>query len=179
MKKIILAIPDILLFDLPIHSDERGVFLEVTRDRDLKSALGAIDFIQDNFSRSKPGVLRGLHLQNPNPQAKLVTVLSGKIFDVVVDVRKDSKTFGQHLTVTLDSQRPQLLFIPKGFAHGFCVLGDQPAEVFYKTDQYYESENQINILWNDQDLKINWPYENPFLSEKDQKAISLKSWIKS
>lgn len=156
-----------LLISPKIFGDERGFFTERFRAHEFKQ-IQLPEFIQENFSRSQKNVLRGLHLQYNKPQGKLVTATRGKIFDVAVDVRKDSGTYGKHVAVTLDGDRPQWFYVPVGFAHGFYVLSDEGADVLYKTTCYYNPKGEAAILWNDPELNIAWPSQNPVLSEKDR-----------
>lgn len=154
-----------------VFDDERGFFMETYSKKKLKEAGIDCDFVQDNHSMSvTKGVLRGLHYQlPPNAQAKLVRVTKGAVYDVIVDLRKDSLTFGKWEGFELTDDNHYMLFVPRGFAHGFCTLVDY-TEFQYKCDNYYAPESEGGIVWNDPDLKIYWPIENPILSEKDAKA---------
>lgn len=158
-----------------VFLDPRGFFMESYNQAKLSELGLSYNFIQDNHSLSvEAGVLRGLHYQlNPKAQTKLVRVLRGAIYDVVVDIRKDSSTFGQWIGVILSESNKRQLLVPKGFAHGFCTLVPN-TEVLYKVDEYYSPENDRGILWNDPALGIDWPVSNPILSEKDQKHPLLK-----
>ena len=162
---------------LVLHSqgfkDDRGFFIE--RFQEEKFAHLGIQnrFLQDNHSRSLPGVLRGLHFQYDPPQAKLIGVLSGKIWDVAVDLRPHSPTFKKHFALELDGESGKLLFIPFGFAHGFVVLGDEPADVLYTVDAFYNPQTECGILWNDPELNLPWPITKPKLSARD---LSLPSF---
>lgn len=132
-------------------------------------------FVQDNYSHSSKGTLRGLHYQkDPKAQAKLVTTITGTIFDVAVDIRKNSSTFGKWIGEILSKQNHRLLYVPEGFAHGFCVLSDK-ADVIYKVNNEYSPENDRGILWNDPEVEVQWPIENPIISEKDTKQPLLKN----
>lgn len=153
---------------LKSFADERGFFCERFRLDQLHKMGLKGNFVQENFSRSKPGVLRGLHYQWEKPQGKLVSCMSGQILDVVVDIRRGSKTFGQHLSVTLSGDEPSWFWIPPGFAHGFCVLGSQPADILYKVDNYYNAKAEHGILWSDEALQIAWPKQKMIVSAKDQ-----------
>ncbi len=153
---------------LTVHGDERGFFVERYQKARFAEAGLPIEFVQDNHSRSAPGVLRGLHFQAKPAQSKLVGCLRGAIWDVAVDIRKDSPTFGQHFGLELSESNGRLLWVPAGFAHGFCVLSEQPADVFYKVDAFYNPESESGILWNDPDLAIQWPIQDPVLSARDQ-----------
>ena len=166
-----LKIPDVILVEPHVFRDERGFFFECFRE-DLfrKKGIFEENFIQVNHSRSAEGVLRGLHYQSePRAQAKLVRVIRGKVFDVAVDIRPHSKTFGQYVGCELSEGNKQILYIPKGFAHGFCVL-EGPAEFLYKVSDFYSPEHERGILWNDPTLHIAWPkLDKPYLlSEKDK-----------
>ncbi len=166
-------LPGVLLLQPKVFKDERGAFLESWHD-ERYTALGVPGpFVQDNVSRSVKGVLRGLHFQHPNDQGKLVQVLRGEVFDVAVDVRKGSPTFGQWAGATLSANNAHQLWIPEGFAHGFCVTS--PEAVFaYKCTEYYHRASERAVLWNDPDISIEWPTRNPELSDKDRAAPRLK-----
>ncbi len=170
MKFLPQIIPDIILIEPTLHGDERGYFAESFRQDLFNDALGKrINFIQDNESKSSKGVLRGLHYQvAPFSQSKLVRVIEGAVLDVVVDIRKSSPTFGQHLAIELTADNKRQLFVPQGFAHGFVVLSDT-ATFIYKVDSYYAPEYERGIAFNDQDLKINWQLKSELLklSNKD------------
>jgi dTDP-4-dehydrorhamnose 3,5-epimerase len=173
-----LEIPDVVLVKPKIFKDERGFFMEVFKKEDFEKF--GINFvpIQENHSKSKYGVLRGLHFQKePYQQAKLVRCVKGKIFDVAVDIRKESPTFGKYVSIILSSVNKYMLFIPKGFAHGFQVLSKE-AEVIYLVDVPYNPVYDSGIIWNDDDLKIDWPIKNPILSEKDKNLPKFKEVIK-
>ena len=168
-------IPDILIIEPTVFSDERGFFLESFNQRTWAEQTGLkTTFVQDNHSRSTRGVLRGLHYQlPPSAQAKLVRCSYGEIYDVAVDIRRSSNTFGQWYGSVLSAANKKQLWIPEGFAHGFLVLSDI-AEVQYKTTAYYAPESDRTILWSDSDLKVEWPTDTaPVLSEKDQKGHSF------
>ncbi|MBN8536894.1 MAG: dTDP-4-dehydrorhamnose 3,5-epimerase [Deltaproteobacteria bacterium] len=165
------------LITLKSFKDDRGFFCERFRVQQF-AELGLNSFVQENFSRSVPKTLRGLHYQWDKPQGKLVTVLRGEIFDVAVDIRKNSPTFGLHISVTLKDTYPQWLWVPAGFAHGFCVLGDQEADVMYKVDNYWNGSGESGILWKDPNLNIQWPIKNPFLSPKDGVMKSFSDYAK-
>ena len=158
---------------LDLWKDERGYFTEWFHAEKFKREGLPSTFVQDNHSRSIPRVLRGLHFQRNPWQGKLVGVASGKIWDVAVDIRKDSPTFGKHFSIELSGDNGLMLWIPGGFAHGFCVLGDEPAEAFYKVDTLYDSKTEGGVCWSDPDLGIQWPIHNPLVSEKDQKLQSF------
>lgn len=158
-----------------VHGDHRGFFMESFNERLFKEHGIHFNFIQDNQSlSSEPGVLRGLHYQlNPKAQTKLIRVLTGAIYDVVVDIRRNSPTFGQWVGVILSEYNKRQLLVPKGFAHGFCTLVPN-TQVLYKVDEYYSPEHDRGILWNDPSLGIDWPTSNPILSDKDQRHPMLK-----
>ena len=165
------ALPEVILVEPPLWRDERGYFLESYNASAWKEA-GIPGFIQDNHSSSARGVLRGLHAQVENPQGKLVRVVEGEIYDVAVDIRPGSSGFGKWVATTLSAQNFRPLYIPPGFAHGFCVLGGQ-AQVLYKVTCPYDPSDEIAIAWNDPQLAIDWPVPNPVLSEKDSTAHNL------
>lgn len=169
MKATRLAIPDVVLFEPKVFGDDRGFFFESFNHRQFEAAIGRpAQFVQDNHSRSLKGVLRGLHYQIRQPQGKLVRVVEGEVFDVAVDIRKDSPTFGQWIGEYLSADNKRQLWVPEGFAHGFVVLSES-AEFLYKTTDYYAPEHERCILWNDPQLAINWPIVvAPTLSAKDQ-----------
>lgn len=157
----------VLLITPKVFGDSRGFFLE-TWSKDRYKEIGiALDFVQDNQSFSTKNVLRGLHFQNPNAQGKLVSVVKGCVFDVAVDIRKGSRSFGEWVGVKLSEENHQQLWIPPGFAHGFCVLSDTTLFTYKCTDVYTPSA-EGGILWNDPEIGIDWPVENPILSDKDQ-----------
>jgi len=169
-----LSIPDVILVEARTFPDDRGFFMESFKESEFIKNGIATKFVQDNYSQSSKGTLRGLHYQkDPKAQAKLVTVLKGEIFDVGVDIRQNSPTFGKWVGEILSENNHRLLYVPEGFAHGFCVLSDK-ADVIYKVNNEYSPENDRGILWNDPDVNVDWPMENPTLSEKDQKQPLLK-----
>jgi dTDP-4-dehydrorhamnose 3,5-epimerase len=171
MKAIPLAIPDVLLIEPNVFGDERGLFFESFNQAQFEAALGkSVQFVQDNHSRSVKNVLRGLHYQIKQSQGKLVRVVQGEVFDVAVDLRKSSKTFGHWVGEILSAENKRQLWIPEGFAHGFVVLSDS-AEVLYKTTDYYAPAFECCILWTDAALKIKWPEGiQPILSSKDEEG---------
>lgn len=161
-----------------VFPDERGYFMETYNENDFKEEGIDLIFVQDNQSKSSKGVLRGLHFQKTQPQGKLVRVISGEVFDVAVDLRKASKTYGKWVGVRLSAENKKQFFIPKGFAHGFVVLSDE-AEFVYKCTDFYKGDDEGGILWNDPDIGIEWPIEdigeeNILLSEKDKLWKPLK-----
>ena len=165
----------LLLIKPDIFGDERGFFQETWNLRRYTEAGLDRHFVQDNLSYSRKGILRGLHFQNPHPQGKLVYVLQGEVFDVAVDVRADSPTFGQWYGVTLSAENHHQLFVPEGFAHGFCVTSDM-ALFAYKCTDFYRPPAEFSVLWNDPDIGIEWPVDNPELSEKDRNAPRLSEF---
>jgi dTDP-4-dehydrorhamnose 3,5-epimerase len=167
-------IPGVILITPTVHGDARGFFFESYNARDLERIGIDAHFVQDNHSRSAKGVLRGLHYQLEHPQGKLVRVAAGAIFDVAADIRVGSPTFGQWFGAILDDVKKQSLWIPPGFAHGFCVLSDS-ADVLYKATEFYAQPDERGIIWNDPLLAIAWPTSTPILSAKDQAYEPLKN----
>lgn len=165
-----------VIIEPQVFGDERGFFLETFQASRYKQEAGIeLPFVQDNHSRSAKGVLRGLHFQNTKPQGKLVRVVSGKVYDVALDIRKGSPTFGEWEAVILSGDNKRQFWLPPGFAHGFVVLSDT-ADFEYKCTDYYDPSDEGSILWSDPDLGINWPITNVELSEKDSKALRLKDF---
>jgi dTDP-4-dehydrorhamnose 3,5-epimerase len=173
MNIIQTGISGLVVFEPQVFDDERGFFLETYRQDVLLEAGIDKMFVQDNHSRSSKGTLRGLHYQLTQPQGKLVRVSSGSVFDVAVDVRLGSPTFGQWHGEILDSDDKKMMYIPHGFAHGFLVLTES-ADFIYKCTDYYHPQSEQGVLWNDADININWPIENVLLSEKDKNNVLLK-----
>ena len=170
-----LSIPDVILVEPQLFSDDRGFFFESFKESDFFSNGIDKNFVQDNFSHSVNGVIRGLHFQKaPKAQAKLVTVLKGKIFDVAVDIRKNSPTYGKWVSEILSDNTHNLLYEPEGFAHGFCVISDE-ADVLYKVSNEYSQEHERSIIWNDPKLDIQWPIKKPIISNKDNKLSLLEN----
>src|SRR5262245_11407157 len=167
------AIPDVIVIEPRVFRDARGFFLESYHE--TKFAEGGVRgrFVQDNHSRSSRGTLRGLHMQNAFAQGKLVRCVSGEVFDVAVDVRKGSPTFGRWVGKTLSAENFRLLWVPPGFLHGFCVTSDS-AEIQYKCTELYHPEDELGVTWNDPDIGIRWPVDSPLLSEKDAKLPRLR-----
>ena len=159
-----------------VYSDARGHFLELHNRRDLKNAGFSAMFVQDNLSFSRRGVLRGLHYQYPAWQGKLVSVISGEIFDVVVDIRRDSPTFGQWYGIALSADQATQLYVPPGFAHGFCVTSES-AHVLYKVTDYYQPAHEHTLMWNDPAVGIQWPLLEPLLSAKDIQGKPLRGLV--
>jgi dTDP-4-dehydrorhamnose 3,5-epimerase len=176
MKVIPTEIPDVLIIEPQVYGDDRGFFLESFNQKDFREKTGVnTTFVQDNHSMSLKNVLRGLHYQIPNPQGKLVRVVNGSVFDVAVDARKSSPTFGQWVGCILSAENKRIFWVPEGFAHGFLVLSDR-AEFLYKTTNYYYPQYEKTIAWNDADLGIDWPLQTPpILSPKDQAGQPFKS----
>jgi dTDP-4-dehydrorhamnose 3,5-epimerase len=168
--------PEIKQIDLKVFPDDRGFFSERYHQQRFADSGLPRAFAQDNHSRSKPGVIRGLHYQHSPAQGKLVGVIRGKIWDVVVDIRKNSPTFGKWQSFELDDANGKLLWIPGGFAHGFCILGNDDADVIYKVDVPYSPQNEGGIAFNDPDLGIEWPVLNPIVSGKDKMLPSFKDY---
>ena len=170
-----LQIPDVILVEPKLFTDNRGFFFESFKESVFHENGINTKFVQDNYSHSIHGVLRGLHYQKPpKAQAKLVTALSGEIFDVAVDIRKGSPTYGKWVGETLSGNNHKLLYIPEGFAHGFCVLSED-ADICYKVNQEYSPEDERGIIWNDTELNITWPIDKPILQEKDSTLPVLKN----
>ena len=166
-------LPGVLLITPAVFRDDRGFFLESFNEATFADAGLDARFVQDNHSRSGKGVLRGLHYQLRHPQGKLVRVVRGKIFDVAADIRRGSPTFGKWVGVTLDDSEMSALWIPAGFAHGFCALSDG-VDVIYKCTDFYAPSDERGVLWNDPLLKITWPVEKPIVNEKDQSYPPLR-----
>ncbi|MGH8584830.1 MAG: dTDP-4-dehydrorhamnose 3,5-epimerase [Gammaproteobacteria bacterium] len=175
MNVVQTAIPDVLMIEPRVFRDARGFFLEGYNARGFRQATGlSVDFVQDNHSRSRRGVLRGLHYQLQQAQGKLVSVVCGAVFDVALDIRRSSQSFGQWVGVELSEDNHRQLWLPPGIAHGFLVLSER-VDVLYKTTDYYAPEHERAILWNDPDIEIEWPLaDEPLLSPKDQAGLPLK-----
>lgn len=158
-----------------VFGDERGYFMETFRQNEFEKHCGNYEFVQDNQSKSRGGVLRGLHYQLLHPQGKLVRVIKGRVFDVAVDIRRSSPTFGRNFSAVLDAESHHGFWVPPGFAHGFMVMGDE-AEFVYKCTTYYAPDDEHCLLWNDPDLAIDWPLEGqaPILSAKDKEGKPFK-----
>jgi len=169
-----LEIAEVILIEPEVFKDKRGFFMETYKMPDFVASGIKGNFVQDNHSRSVKGVLKGLHYQNPPfVQGKLVRAVKGEIFDVAVDIRKSSSSYGKWVGVTLSEENKKMLYVPEGFAHGYCVLSEI-AEVLYKTTNIYSPQSETGIIWNDEDLNIEWPIKRPVLSEKDKKWPTLK-----
>lgn len=181
MKIIKTHLPGVVVFEPKVFGDSRGFFLETYREDVLKEAGINVNFIQDNHSRSTAGVLRGLHYQMIQPQGKLVRVTSGAVFDVAVDIRKGSPTFGGWYGAQLDEQSMRMMYIPQGYAHGFVVLTES-ADFLYKCTDYYHPQSEYGIAWDDSDIGIDWPLQNLTsselsLSDKDKINPALKDQL--
>jgi dTDP-4-dehydrorhamnose 3,5-epimerase len=174
VKVVSTTIPDVLIIEPKVFGDERGFFFESFNRRQFVELTGCdVDFVQDNHSRSVKNVLRGLHYQIQHPQGKLVRVVQGAVFDVAVDIRRSSPTFGQYVSAELSAENKRMLWVPEGFAHGFVVISDT-AEFLYKTTDYWAPEFERSIAWNDPTINISWPIEGePALSAKDQQGKLL------
>lgn len=176
MKFIDTCIPDVKIIEPKIFGDERGFFMETFRSSVFDEVCGVTDFVQENHSKSGHGTLRGLHYQTNNTQGKLVRVTKGEVFDVAVDMRKDSKTFGMWVGVYLSAENKKQLWVPEGFAHGFYVTSNE-AEFVYKCTNYYDPESEVSLKWDDDSLKIQWPLKKgdiPNLSLKDSHGLNFK-----
>jgi len=172
MNVIATALPEVLIIEPALFGDQRGFFVETYQFPRYAEHGVNRPFVQDNLSRSSHGVLRGLHLQNPFTQGKLVTALRGRVMDVAVDVRVGSPNFGRHVAVELSEENHRQLWVPRGFAHGFAVLSDT-ADFFYKCDDFYSPKDEVSIRWNDPAIGINWGVGTPSLSAKDANAPLL------
>ncbi|MGR5078508.1 dTDP-4-dehydrorhamnose 3,5-epimerase [Photobacterium swingsii] len=179
MKVIDTRIPDVKIIEPSVFGDERGFFMETWSQKQFEELVTdkPTQFVQDNHSKSKKGILRGLHYQTENTQGKLVRVVSGEVFDVAVDIREGSPTFGQWVGEYLSAENKRQLWVPEGFAHGFYVTSDE-AEFVYKCTDYYNPQAEQSILWNDVTLKVEWPLSgSPILSVKDEQGIHLKDAV--
>jgi len=176
MKATPLAIPDVILIEPKVFGDDRGFFFESFKQAQFETAIGRkVNFVQDRHSRSAKNVLRGLHYQIKQPQGKLVRVVAGEVFDVAVDIRKSSPTFGQWVGEIRSADNKKQMWVPEGFAHGFVVLSDN-AECLYKSTDYYAPQHERCIAWNDASLAINWPIQGePVLSGKDAQGAAFKT----
>ncbi len=173
MKIIKTRFKDLLIIKRPTHNDNRGFLKELFEQKKFKQK-----FIFDYYSYSKKNVVRGLHIQLKNPQIKLITVISGKIFDVVLDCRLGSKTFGKYFTIYMSEKDNTSLYIPEGFAHGFCSLSNDTI-LYYKNSNYRDKNSETGIIWNDKDLKIKWPIKKPIISTKDKKNLNFSRFLNS
>lgn len=184
-KRIDTPIEGLYIIEPSVFGDSRGFFMESWNKKEFEEIGINCDFVQDNHSKSKKGVLRGLHFQIENVQLKLVRCIRGKVLDVAVDLRRNSKTFGQYFSIELSEENKLMLFIPKYFAHGFLVLSDE-AEIIYKVDEYYDPKSDSGIIWNDETLNIDWQLEKYGLSEndltiseKDRRLMTFKDFVNS
>jgi dTDP-4-dehydrorhamnose 3,5-epimerase len=174
MKAYESALNGVLILEPRVFADDRGFFLECYQARRFREVGLDAPFVQDNHSRSSRGVLRGLHFQRTQPQGKLVYVVRGHIFDVVVDIKKSSPTFGQYVSVELNDANHRQIYVPPGYAHGFCVISDV-ADVVYKCTDYYDPSDEGGLIWNDPQVNIEWPIAEPILSAKDQRYPTLEA----
>ncbi|PCK33625.1 dTDP-4-dehydrorhamnose 3,5-epimerase [Pseudoalteromonas piscicida] len=175
MKVIKTTIPDVVILEPKVFGDERGFFMETFREDWFRERVADVSFVQDNHSSSSQGILRGLHYQTECTQGKLIRVTHGEVYDVAVDMRADSETFGQHVAVLLNAENKRQLWVPEGFAHGFYVTSET-AEFAYKCTDYYAPQFEKSLLWNDPALNIKWPLKDsqlPLLSEKDKAGLLL------
>ena len=179
MEILLTPFAGLKIVQLKIYHDNRGFFVERFNKKLFQDLGLPVDYFQDNHSLSAPSVIRGLHFQNNPSQAKLVGCLRGKILDVAVDIRKNSPTFGKYFSIELSAENGKLLFIPAGFAHGFAVIGDEPADVMYKVDNQFSKEGDGGIRFNDPDLKIDWQIANPIISDKDKNLPLFADYLKN
>jgi dTDP-4-dehydrorhamnose 3,5-epimerase len=175
MNVVPTRIPGVVVIEPKVFGDSRGFFLETFHQERYANAGVKDAFVQDNLSRSKRGVLRGLHIQSPNFQGKLVSVLEGEVFDVAVDIRRDSPTFGKWEGIHLSAENKKQFYVPPGLAHGFVVLSEY-ALFSYKCTALYSPADELSLAWDDKDVGINWPIKDPILSEKDKKGLSLRDF---
>ena len=173
MKFIKTTLEGVIVIEPDVFRDERGFFFESYHQKKYQEGGLPERFVQDNHSSSRKNILRGLHAQLSRPQGKLVRVLSGEVFDVVVDIRRGSPTYKRWHGVTLSANNFRQMYVPPGYAHGFCVLSEQ-AEMEYKVTDFYEAADELHLLWNDPDLDIDWPITTPILSAKDRAGVRLK-----
>ncbi|MDQ4428546.1 dTDP-4-dehydrorhamnose 3,5-epimerase [Yokenella regensburgei] len=175
MNVIKTPLKDCVIIEPKVFGDSRGFFLEAWHKEKYEQAGITGNFVQDNRSRSSRNVLRGLHFQHTKPQGKLVSVISGEVYDVAVDLRPGSETFGQYVGVILSGEKNNQLYVPPGFAHGFCVLSEY-ADFHYKCTDFYDPSDEGGIIWNDPDIGIEWPVTSPLLSDKDIKLMTLAEY---
>lgn len=169
-------LPGVLVIEPKVFKDARGFFLETFQAERYRAAGINASFVQDNHSRSQKGVLRGLHFQKTKPQGKLINVSRGAVYDVAADINPESLTFGQYFGIELSDANHTQLWIPPGYAHGFCVLSDF-ADFHYRCTEYYDPRDEAGVLWNDPQINIDWPTKSPLLSEKDQQLPLLKDFV--
>ena len=179
MKIIDCPLKGLKIIELDVHGDSRGFFIERFHAGRFAEAGLPTDFVQDNHSRSAPNILRGLHYQHAPAQGKLVGVIHGKVWDVAVDIRKDSPTFGQYYGVELTAENGRLFWIPAGFAHGFCVLGDETADMLYKVTALYDAKGEGGIKFDDPEIGIQWNNVNPIISKRDEEQPSFAAYKNS
>ena len=172
MRVVETKLPGVLIIEPDFYEDKRGFFLETYNANRYRKTGIEIPFVQDNLSRSKRGVLRGLHYQLKYPQGKLVSVVNGEVFDVAVDIRLGSPAFGQWFGMVLNETTHRQMYIPPGFAHGFCALSDS-VDFMYKCSEYYHPKDEYGLLWNDANIGIKWPVQNPIISDKDLSNLHL------
>ena len=172
MNVIACDLPGLRIFEPKVFGDARGFFVETWNRRRYAEAGLDVDFVQDNLSYSRRGILRGLHFQQPNPQGKLLQVLEGEVFDVAVDIRRGSPTFGRWCGLLLSAENKRQFYVPPGFAHGFAVVSEA-ALFHYKCTEFYSPKDEVSIKWDDPDLGIAWPVQAPIISERDAKGIRL------
>jgi len=184
-KKIETPIKGLYIIEPKVFGDNRGFFMEFWNKRDFEEIRLNMEFVQDNHSKSRKGVLRGLHFQTKNSQGKLVRCIKGKVYDVAVDLRKGSKTFGKYFGIELTEENKKMFYIPEGFAHGFLALTEE-VEFLYKATNYYTPEYESGIIWNDKDINIDWPLEkygikeeDLLLSEKDRKLQTYREYLET
>ncbi len=173
MNVITCEIPGLVIIEPKVYGDARGYFMETWNQQRYREAGFDWNFVQDNISFSRRGILRGLHFQNPKGQGKLVYALQGEVFDVAVDLRKSSPTFGRWYGLTLSAENKRQFFVPAGFAHGFAVLSET-AMFAYKCTEFYNPQNEMSLLWNDPEVGVQWPLEAPQLSDKDTRGLRLR-----
>jgi len=174
MKFIPTSLADVMVIKPDIYKYNRGFFLESYNQKRYAEGGIAVSFVQDNHSLSKRGILRGLHAQRTQPQGKLIRVLSGEIYDVIVDIQKGSPTFKKWFGITLSAENFKQCYVPPGYAHGFCVMSES-AEVEYKVTDFYDPQDELHLAWNDPDIAVQWPIPHPTLSAKDQAGLTLKA----
>jgi len=176
VKFLATNLPGVVIVEPEVHRDNRGYFFESYHQKKFKDAGLPLDFVQDNISKSVQNTLRGLHAQIRQPQGKLIGVIEGEVFDVAVDIRKNSPTFGKWTSALLSADNFKRMYVPPGFAHGFCVVS-RTAVVEYKCTDFYDPADEVTILWNDPGLAISWPVKNPILSGKDARGEKLSDLI--
>lgn len=178
MNLIKAKLPGVVIIEPKVFGDDRGFFLESYQKEKYQAAGIPLEFVQDNHSRSGKNVLRGLHFQRKKPQGKLVRVTAGEVYDVAVDINPESETFGEYVGVVLSGTNHKQLYVPPGYAHGFCVMSET-ADFQYKCTDYYDPSDEGGIIWNDPDVAIKWPVNKPSLSEKDKVNQTLKDYAAS